>query len=184
MEELHMDITNGMGPSYNYFRNRKDRQHFIDDQINNGEGMLSVVYSTMRSTTYYAAVQNADGDIFAAICPTYLDHGELVFDLKDETEGPLESDCPMIILSKLTPTVSKIAREWRDRCYAVIANKKRLTMARKEERPVRVTMHDGRQIDVDYDRDYQKWIEIENPRLYLSRKTILANKFEVLNYTL
>jgi len=86
-----------------------------------GEG-YSVVKSAMVGSVYYGAIKkDATGEIFGYICLTSSDKkGGHNFGYKsmDETCGPNESKCPLSILNLLTPTDSKWANEWRERCRA------------------------------------------------------------------
>ena len=83
--------------------------------------------------TYYAAVERVvDGDpstriVLAVVCliasrpKTQLPFG---FKAMDETTGPYESKCPERILKLLTPTDSKRANDWRQRCWYPINRRK------------------------------------------------------------
>lgn len=173
------EMTNFMGQNYHLFKKLSDRKRFLDEYINNGDGDLQVLKSTMRSTVYYAAVKHGN-DIFGTVAKTYLDQGELIFDLKGEDEGPYYTDCPASILKILTPIDNQYANEWRDNCWETIKRRKQIEQAQKDHALVRVTVFDGRQIDVRYDDDYRKWMEIESPLRYLAKTTILNNQFEIV----
>ncbi len=83
-----------------------------------------VVRSRMVGATYYAAVKTTDlstgeSKIFAAVALTHADSRNYCnFGVKtmDEACGPREDDCPASILALLSPTDSKWALEWRERC--------------------------------------------------------------------
>lgn len=113
-----------------------------------------ILKSTMVGSTHYAALRqvkkcklDSDGHaikdetgkyiledipvfdqfVFASITLTSVDMNDYYnFSYKDmdETEGPCECDCPKSILDLLSPTPSKFANEWRDRCYKRIEQKK------------------------------------------------------------
>jgi hypothetical protein len=91
-----------------------------------------VIKSSMRGSVYYAAVRTTDkttghSEVFAAVCltSTRRDRG-FNFGYKGMAEdmGPCEDDCPKGILVLLTDTESKYAKEWRERCWAKIRDKK------------------------------------------------------------
>lgn len=172
-------MTNFTGQFYHFFKKLSDRKRFLDDNINNGDGNLEVLKSTMRGTVYYAAVKHGN-DIFGTVAKTYLREGELIFDLKGEDEGPYYTDCPASILRILTPADNDYAKEWRHNCWETIKRRKQIEQAQKDHALVRVTVFDGRQIDVRYDDDYRKWMEIESPLKYLAKTTILNNQFEIV----
>lgn len=86
----------------------------------------------VRMRVYYAAVESVstDGkrDVWAAVCLVKYnprDREGLIFGYKDMSEdiGPCEAECPKEILDLLTPTESKWANEWRDRCRKSIEQK-------------------------------------------------------------
>ena len=91
-----------------------------------------VIKSSMRGSVYYAAVQTTDKstgskEVFAVVCLTSTRwDGGFNFGYKGMTEdmGPCEDDCPKGILVLLTDTESKYAKEWRERCWAKIRDKK------------------------------------------------------------
>lgn len=91
-----------------------------------------VIKSSMRGSVYYAAVRTTDkttghSEVFAAVCLTSTRRdGGFNFGYKGMAEdmGPCEDDCPKSILVLLTDTESKYAKEWRERCWAKIRDKK------------------------------------------------------------
>lgn len=84
-----------------------------------------VLKSAMVGSTYYAAVQNHKGDVWAAVFLTCgrTRHDGTAWGYKDmdETMGPCEAKCPASVLALLTPTDSGNANEWRERCRQNIA---------------------------------------------------------------
>ena len=84
-----------------------------------------VLKSAMVGSTYYAAVQNHKGEVWAAVfltCSrTKWDGTAWGYKDMDETMGPNEDRCPASILALLTPTDSQWANEWRERCRKNIA---------------------------------------------------------------
>lgn len=97
---------------------RKDENGNV---ISSGE----VLKSAMVGSTYYAAVRNKDGEVWAAVFLTCgrTRHDGTAWGYKDmdETMGPNEDKCPASILALLTPTDSEWANEWRERCRKNIA---------------------------------------------------------------
>lgn len=91
-----------------------------------------VIKSLMKGNIYYAAVRTTDKDtgnteVWAAVCLTSTKrNGGFNFGYKSmsESEGPLEDNCPKSILDLLTGTARKYAKEWRERCWNNIRNKK------------------------------------------------------------
>ena len=84
-----------------------------------------VLKSAMVGSVYYAAVENKDGKVWAAV---FLTCGRTKWDgtawgykEMDETMGPCECKCPASILALLTPTDSQWANEWREKCRQNIA---------------------------------------------------------------
>lgn len=82
-----------------------------------------VIKSAMVGSTYYAAVERkkADGsrEVWAAVfltCGRSSDGTIWGYKDMDETMGPCEDRCPAKILALLSPTDSKYANEWRQRC--------------------------------------------------------------------
>ena len=84
-----------------------------------------VLKSAMVGSTYYAAVQNQKGEVWAAVFLTcgQTRHDGTAWGYKDmdETMGPREDKCPASVLALLTPTDSESANEWRERCRRNIA---------------------------------------------------------------
>ena len=86
------------------------------DELFEGE----LIKSAMVGSTYYAAVRNKQGDVWAAVVLTKSNSREYDnFGYKDmdETMGPVYYDCPVSILKALTPTDNKTANEWREKCW-------------------------------------------------------------------
>ena len=71
----------------------------------------------------------------------------------DETMGPVESECPGVILDLLTPTESSYALAWRARCRAR-ADERRAAGRKPRPRPGQIVVfdepisfRDGRRLD-------------------------------------
>lgn len=84
-----------------------------------------VLKSAMVGSTYYAAVKNHKGEVWAAVFLTCgrTRHDGTAWGYKDmeETMGPNEDKCPASILALLSPTENKWANDWRERCRNNIA---------------------------------------------------------------
>lgn len=94
----------------------------------NGERYEVLDVAIVRLRTLYAAVKIKEtGEVWAAV---YLlgyapnDYYNFGYKDMDETMGPNESECPERILKLLTPTDSKWANEWRERCWQNIKRRK------------------------------------------------------------
>lgn len=102
-------------------------------------GRFKVLKSTMVGSTYYAAiaicrewpdnvpqtkenlvdVPESERRVFGMVILTTVDSRDYYnFTFKEisETSGPCESKCPVSIIDLLSPTTSKWANEWRERC--------------------------------------------------------------------
>lgn len=103
-----------------YYKNGKvDRKAECDDQFTWGKH--NVVRSSMKGTTYYAAVDNGEGVVFGVVALTAgqcKDDPYFNFGIKsmDETMHPYFYDCPKAILDLLTPTDNENALKWRAKC--------------------------------------------------------------------
>jgi hypothetical protein len=110
-----------------------DRPH--DDGSIKG---LRVLRSAYVNRVYYAAVEpyvrHGDAEttepVFAIVCltswtPNARDNH--IFGYKDMSEhsGPNEAGCPESILAMLGPTTHEYALDWRRRCLAALARRKR-----------------------------------------------------------
>lgn len=86
----------------------------------------------VKFRTYYGAVDKVDNEtgerqVFAVvILLSYHKDGYYNFGYKDmdETCGPSQAECPERILKLLTPTESKYANDWRNRCWENINSRK------------------------------------------------------------
>jgi hypothetical protein len=101
-------------------------------------GKFTVLKSTMVGSVYYAAVRKTkfateetpeETKVFAGICLTSVDNKKDSYDNffyrdMDESEGVGCYDCPASILRLLSDTKSEFAKEWREKCWERIAEKK------------------------------------------------------------
>lgn len=88
-------------------------------------GNVELLKSSIKNGVYYCAYRNKEtGNIAAGVCLFHNKDGEFWY--KDMTEhmGPFEDSCPESILKMLTPTDSKYAKAWRERCWKKIKDRK------------------------------------------------------------
>ncbi len=97
-------------------------------------GLRVLASSCLHNKVWYAAAQPYGGDdtaIFAIVCLVRWnprDKEGLVFGYKsmDESMGPCEDDCPERILALLEPATHEHAIDWRRRCIANLARRRRV----------------------------------------------------------
>lgn len=107
-------------------RGEIDRRAECDEQMSgeNERGKWEVLKSTMRGSTYYAAIRRTDKEtgerhVFGCVCLTSVDMKDYFnFSYKDmdESMGPGCYDCPASILDLLSPTDNEYALTWRQKC--------------------------------------------------------------------
>lgn len=118
-------------------RGTVDRKATLDKRFtcasSDGLRTWEVVKSTLRGSTYYAAVRTVDAGAgtvttWALVCLTSVTGKgwNQYFNYKDMSEdmGPYSYDCPVSILDMLSDTDSKCAQEWRAACREKAAKKK------------------------------------------------------------
>ena len=100
----------------------------------NENGKWEVLKSSMRGSTYYAAVRrtkpSGESYVFAGVALTSVDMKDYYnFSYKDmdESVGPGCYDCPKGILDLLSPTENEYALAWRARCREKSAKKNELS---------------------------------------------------------
>lgn len=116
-------------------RGTVDRKATLDKEMS-GHGLttyLEVLKSSMRGSTYYAAVRYvnfADGEerVIGLVCLTSVDGKgwNRCFNYKDMSEdmGPYYYDCPASILDLLSDTDNETALKWRAACREKADKKK------------------------------------------------------------
>ena len=142
---------------------------------------VEVLKSVMAGSVYYAAVKITDKRdlstmVTAAVVKTKRRNGELAFKAMDETMGPCEANCPVSILRLLTPTDSKYANDWRQRC------KKNAMQPKLSTLPVgtRIRLRNG-DVLVCQEPGFQfkkNWWCLEGTWKYVSKKYIID--FEII----
>lgn len=102
--------------TYHRAKGQTHAEHFATDLNKN----LEIIESSAKGGTFYAAVRNKEtAEVFAlVILFRWAPRDYYNFGTKwmDETVGPCEDEAPAKILDLLTPTDSKWANEWRERC--------------------------------------------------------------------
>lgn len=101
---------------YNGRMTSKEKKEYLDKEYTFKDNV--VIKSAMVGSTYYCAVRKSNGVVWAGVCLTQMHRdGEFRYKDMDETEGPYAWDCPIGILSLLTPTEYEYAKDWRKKCY-------------------------------------------------------------------
>ena len=108
---------------------------YLDDQFTGqSHGMKVLASSCLNNRVWYAAAQaiknGKQGDIVALVClirwnPKARSGEHFGYKDMDETVGPCEAECPERILNLLTPTNYPHAIDWRARCRANLALRRR-----------------------------------------------------------
>lgn len=112
-----------------------DAQFTYERGAQDGKRGLKVLASScVNNRVWYGAVQQIEngvaGDVFAVIClvnwnPKARDGYHFAYKQMDECVGPCEAECPERILDLLTETDKPHAIDWRARCRAAIASRRR-----------------------------------------------------------
>ena len=97
-----------------YKNGRIDRKAECDAEWENDK-KYKLLKSALVGAVWYGAVQKGD-EVFAVVCLTSIDDGEIMIKDMDETMGPFQYDCPKSILKLLTPTDNECANKWRAKC--------------------------------------------------------------------
>lgn len=114
----------GWTSTNSYYFKQKGRKRIVDAKAECDSywqrGPYKLIKSTMKSSTYYAAVQRTDtGVVFAAVFLTSTKRSpgyNFSYKPMTEGEGPSARECPAHILDLLTPTTNNYAVEWREDC--------------------------------------------------------------------
>ena len=108
-----------------------EKKRELDRQYDGGS--IELVKSSMVGNTYYCAYRvKKTGDIRAGVAIHHMNKGEFCYKDMTESMGPCEDHCPESILKLLTPTDSEYAKEWRERCWKRIRQKKEEAKFKKE----------------------------------------------------
>jgi len=160
----------------------------VENNLNgeNEKGKWTVLKSAKYGSTVYSAVEYLNKEtnerkVFATIFLTNTRNGEFSYKDMDESCGPYAYDCPESILKLLTPTESKWANEWRNKCREV----------RKKDKELKALPIGTKIIFNDYDDrpetlekrwSYQKKGErwyIEGTNTYYKDKVIVARGWTI-----
>ena len=202
----------------NYYKNgtvnrKAECDAYFEEGLN--QGHFKVVKSCMKGSVYYAAIKtlktcigkNEKGEyqyvdipqsqqeIFAVVFLTSVnmkDYHNFSYKNMDETVGPCYYDCPKSILNILSPTKSKYAQEWRNKCYEQLEKNKQIQVFRKlkEDTKIKVVMPFDTKyykegdivtlIKLKYGKTY-KWF-VTNNNIYFTNslmKNLIAN-YEII----
>lgn len=137
----HVEATyNPKAKKYTVDRKAECDSLFNTDMVSWGNdsviGKFEVLKSCVVGSTYYAAVKRTkfatetepeDSRVFAAVVLTQVnnkDYYNFAYKDMDETVGPYQYGCPKSILDLLSPTDNEYAKNWREKCYEVLRQKK------------------------------------------------------------
>lgn len=117
------------------YTKRQACQEVLDDYLRGShmEAVASALVKSDRGSDYepidyvgYVAFRFAEGTkaarcygdkVMALIILLGYRGGEAWYKEMDETEGPIDADCPLSVLDELSPTESAFAEQWRARCF-------------------------------------------------------------------
>lgn len=120
--------------TYHRPKGETDREHFQRELLA-PHGDEIVECATVHNV-FYAAVRTATtGQVWAMVVLMQRTRGRANFGCKpmDETVGPIAYDAPATVLDALTPTDNEYAREWRQQCRDILAQR---ADARQRQRTV------------------------------------------------
>lgn len=179
-----------------YYKNGEvDRKAECDAFFLEGlnRGHYKIEKSAMVGRTYYAAVrqlEKSDGngsyepipeeeqEVFGMVILTSIkmsDYFNFFYKEISEDMGPIERDCPLSVLDKLTPTDSDWANAWRDACRKNHEERKRLN-----DYPVGTKiLVNGRQYTKSVLRKRKKWIDHKR-YTYIRPADIISYGYELV----
>lgn len=111
-----------------YIDRKEECDKLFNQTMINNVGYYKVLRSTVKGSTYYAAVKKvkfateADAEtneVFGVVVLTRTNINEpynFSYKEMDETCGPCYYDCPNVIIDLLSNTDNEYANEWRDKC--------------------------------------------------------------------
>lgn len=112
-----------------------DAQFTYERAVDGGtRGHKVLASSCVNNRVWYGAVQQVEngvaGEVFAVVClvrwnPRSRSGYHFAYKDMDESVGPHEAECPERILDLLTDTDRPHAIDWRARCRAAIASRRR-----------------------------------------------------------
>lgn len=144
-----------------------DRKAFLDNELTetNDNSSWKVLKSVMVGSTYYAAIERTifetgEKVIYATVCLTSIENNQIWYKDMSEDMGPYKYDCPLSILSLLSPTDNKYALEWRKQCRIQVDKKaweaKVRKLAKVKERWVKYTL--PRTFNKEYEKGDVVWL--------------------------
>lgn len=116
-----------MGWTYHYNIPRDPREEIADLCTSDTHRPLAI---GRHGSTYYAAVEFDGKGVFCTVFLTRTSKGEWGYKAIDERSGPVEANCPQMILKQLSPLNDENdpngwARNWRDKCAQALTYKRR-----------------------------------------------------------
>lgn len=92
----------------------------IRERFGNDPEWGIILKDALVGNTYYGAVKyTKTGEVFALIVLISVDNKDyfnLNYKEMCDTSGPFQTDCPVGILSLLSPTENEVALKWRENC--------------------------------------------------------------------
>lgn len=167
----------------NYYTDKGDidRKKEIESDLDQS---LTILKSQMVGSTYYAAVKNSKGEVYALVVLTKTDMSDYFnFGSKwmDETMGSCYYDCPVSILKLLTPTEDEFSNNWRKKCWQKRAGKKSLKSLPYGGK-IKFTFNGKEWILIKQPPAYQfksDWWQVLGENTYFYKKNIPAD-FEIV----
>jgi hypothetical protein len=86
--------------------------------------VLDIAMKNFGKVAYIAIRNEETKEVSAVVWLLDYTRGQMGYKDIDENMGPCECDCPERILKLLTPTDYEYARNWRQRCYYLIGNRR------------------------------------------------------------
>lgn len=156
-----------MGWTYMNAHGEKNKKALMTRELER-YGTVKVLKCAMVNGVYYAAYSPTKDPsrVIGIVCLTRLSDGEFGYKDMEESMGPFESKCPMSIIEMLTPTDSKYANEWRERCRAYAASHSNSVIKALNALPI------GTLIAVE-GKIYKKW-----PASHQFKTPYFADKFD------
>lgn len=85
--------------------------------------------------TFYGAVRNPDGEVFAMVIPSHQSGREFIYKTMDETVGPNEKRASREVLEALSDTTYEYAKQWRAAAWKELESREALAEMAKGIKP-------------------------------------------------
>lgn len=123
---------------------------FVRSQVESDR--IKIVDHSVKGSTVYLACEckwlDGKAETIGMVCITSKHGDERCIKEVTECMGPYETECPLRIINKLSPTNSEYANQWRERCRAYAASQsgsKRLKVGQAIEFASPLKFNDGTQ---------------------------------------